>query len=324
MSNEEHALKAARAFMENMIAESLLASRLGMQIDPRDVVKAGFDHVGESLSSSLPLARLMDQSDVLFHAEGPGAVHGMPWIGALTWLLNSVESNLKRLSTAALDLWGADGKTLGKHVDMRIPGIVPGSIWVGVKLMPPEADLLPQDNELISRLTSQIGSLPMLTKFIEDEGINEEIREVAPDPALRDVQLSALYKLSPTGRKGIHTVEMSSPTQGHASLSQRERVVLHEAVLKPRRTSGAVGSFIGEVREADLDKTRLHLRNVRGVGTLRCVLPELPADRAAGLLGKTVRVTGTYQTDRDGRPRLMFVEALEPAQVQRRIDDDGR
>lgn len=316
MSNEQHALQAARAFMENMIAESQLASRLGMQVTPQEIVAAGFAHVGDSLTSSLPLARLMDQSDVLFHAEGPGAGHDLPWIGALSWLLTSVESNLRKLSSAALDLWGADGQRLGKQVDMRVPGILPGSIWIGVKLVPPGPDLLPPDVELIRRLGSQISSLPALTRFIGDESISEEIREVSPDPAMRDVQLSALYKLSPTGRKGIHTVEISSPSQGFASLSQRERVVLREAVVKPKNSIGTAGSFVGDVREADLDKTRLHLRNVEGIGTLRCVVPELSADRAGALLGKTVRVTGTYQTDADGRPRLMFVEAIAPHQTQ--------
>lgn len=321
MTNEEHAIAAARAFMENMVAESLMASRRGLAIDARQIVESNFAQVGESLTSTLPLARLMDQSDVLFHAEGPGAEHGMPWIGALTWLLSSVETNLRKLSTAVLDLWGADGKTLGKHLDMRVPGIVPGSIWIGVKLIPPKADLLPQDTQLMQSLGAQIGALPALTRYIDDEGISDGIREASPDPALRDVQLGALYRLAPTGRKGIHTVELSSPSQGHASLSQRERVVLHEAVVKPRRVSGAVGSFVGDVREADLDKTRLHLRNVEGIGTLRCVLPDLPADKAAKLLGKTVRVTGTYQSDREGRPRLIFIENIEPHQVQQRIDE---
>lgn len=321
MSNEEHALRAAKAFMENMVAETQLASRLGMQVSPQEIVAAGFDHIGASLTTSLPLARLMDQSDVLFHAEGPGAEHNMPWIGALSWLLTSVESNLKRLSAAALDLWGADGKRLAKQVDMRVPGILPGSIWIGVKLAAPQADLLPEDSGLIQRLSTQIGRLPALTRYIGDEIINEEIREVSPDPAVRDIQLSALYRLSPTGRRGIHTVEISSPTQGFASLSQRERVVLHEAVVKPRKSSGVVGSFVGDVREADLDKTRLHLRNVEGVGTLRCVVPELSAAKAAALLGKTVRVTGNYLADADGRPRLMFVEAIEPHQVQRRLEE---
>lgn len=322
MSNEQHAIRAARAFMENMVAESLLASKLGMKVSPQEIVSAGFDQIGDSLTSSLPLARLMDQSDVLFHAEGPGAEHNLPWLGALTWLLTSVETNLKRLSSAALDLWGADGKKLGKQIDIRVPGILPGSIWVGVKLATPAADLLPEDVELIKRLSTQIGSLPALTRFIGDESINDEIREVSPDPAMRDVQLSALYRLSPTGRKGIHTVELSSTSQGFASLSQRERVVLHEAVVKPRKSKGAIGSFVGDVREADLDKTRLHMRNVEGIGTLRCVLPELSADHAAALLGKTIRATGTYQTDSDGRPRLMFVETIEPHQVQGTISSN--
>lgn len=319
MSHEQFTLHSARQFMENMVAEGLLARNVGLDVGPAEVVSGSFSKIMEIAEQGLPLARLLDASDMLFHAEGPGAAHGMPWIGALTWLLESVQTNIRKLSAAVLDLWGADGRALVRHLDLRVPGVVPGSLWVGVKLVAPQADLLPQDTALMERLGGHLGSLPALTRFVGDEGLRDGIEEVAPDPALRDAQLAALYRFAPTGRRGIHTLELSARGGARASLSQRERVVLHEAIARPNRALSKDGVFIGEVREADLDKTRIHLRNVPDVGTLRCVLPELPADKAAAILGKPARVQGRYLADAQGRPRLMFVERIEPHQVQGHI-----
>lgn len=318
-AHEEFARQSARAFMENMVAEGLLARKLGMEVTPAQVVDSTFGKVLEIAEQEIPLARLLDASDLVFHAEGPGAADGMPWLGALTWLLGTVENNVRRLAATMLDLWGADGRALARHLDMRVPGVLPGSLWVGVKLVAPQEDLLPEDTALIERLGSQLAGLPQLTRYIDDEGLRPGVEQASPDPAVRDAQLTALYRLSPTGRKGIHTVELSASGAGGASLSQRERVVLREVIDKPSRQLAKDGSFIGEVREADLDKTRIHLRNVPGVGTLRCVLPELPATTAAALIGRGVRARGRYLSDPAGRPRLLFVEHIEPAPQQMSI-----
>ena len=257
-----------------------------------------------------PLAGLLDSSDLLFHAEGPGAAHNLPWLSSLNWLTSTAENNLRKLSAAAFDVMGTDGKTLAKSLDFRLSGIAPGSIWLGIKLMPPAADLLPEDGTFVTTLTPYFGKLPELARFIDDEGLRPGIAEFSPDPAMRDVQLAALYRFSPTGNRGIHTLEISSPASGRASLSQRERVVLKQVLDKPDTRQAQAGSFIGQVREADLDKTRLHLRGVTGIGTLRCVVPHLTAEQARALLGHTVRAEGHYQTDREGRPRLLFIERI--------------
>jgi len=312
MSYRENSLSTMRAFLENMVAEGLLAKDVGMNVTPEQVVNASIGQIMKIAEESLPLARVMDTSDLVLHAEGPGAAHDLPWVSALTWLTSTVETNLRRLSAALFDLHGADGKMLAKSLDLRLSGMAPGSIWIGVKLMPPPTDLLPEDAALIDKLVSQVGKLPDITRFIDDEGLRPGIEEAIPDPAQRDVQLAALYRFSPTGRRGIHTVEISSRESGSASLSQRERVVLHEAITKPDSRKSIEGSFIGSVREADLDKTRLHLRGVSGVGTLRCVMPTLTAENARMVLGSLVRAEGRYQTDPAGRPRLLFVERITP------------
>jgi len=262
----------------------------------------------------LPVARVLDNSDIVLRAEGPGAAHDFPWLSALNWVSATAETNIRHLSSALFDLLGADGKALVKTLDLRLSGVAQGSLLLGVKLMPPPEDLLPEDIALIANLTGQIGNLPEITRFIDDEGLRPGIEEAAPDPAMRDAQLAALYRFSPTGKRGIHTLEISSRGSGIASLSQRERVVLREVIAHPDARKSIAGTFTGHVREADLDKTRFHLRGVEGVGTLRCILPSMTAEHAKIFLGSLVRVEGRYHTDRNGRPRLLFVDRITPVE----------
>lgn len=320
MSYKESSDDAMRVFLENMVGAGLLAKELGMDATPSKIVDASFSQIMKIAQESLPLARVMDESDLVLHAEGPGATHDLPWLSALNWITTTADKNLRHLSSAMFDLLGTDGKTLSKAMDLRLSGIAPGSLWVGVKMMPPPADLLPEDSALFDTMTQQIGMLPEITRFIDDEGMRAGLDEFSPDPAIRDMQLSTLYRFSPTGRRGIHTLEISSRDSGAASLSQRERVVLKEAIDHPDTKESKPGSFIGHVREADLDKKRLHLREVKDLGTLRCVLPELTTNTARSLLGKLVRAEGRYQTDRNGKPRLLFVDQIHPIN-QLSLDD---
>ena len=311
MKYKESADKAMRVFLENMVGAGLLAKELGVVTTPSGIVDASLSQIMKIALESLPRARVMDESDLVLHAEGPGATHDLPWLTSLNWVTATADKNLRHLSSAIFDLFGTDGKALSKAMDLRLTGIAPGSLWVGVKMMPPPADLLPEDVALFDTMAQQIGMLPEITRFIDDEGMLPGLEEASPDPAIRDMQLSTLFRFSPTGRQGIHTLEISSRDSGAASLSQRERVVLREAIIHPDTKKSIEGSFVGHVREADLDKTRLHLRGVKDIGTLRCVMPDLTAKMARSLFGSLVRADGRYQTDKNGKPRLLFIERIQ-------------
>jgi hypothetical protein len=321
MSQQDNTLQQTRMFLENMVGLAVNAKMAGLNLTTEQVVAPTLAKIVEIAEQHFPLARVLDNSDLVLHAEGPGAEKSMPWLTALNWVTGTAESNIRKLATAFFDMKGADGRALARKIDPRLTGIAPGSLWVGIKLdgisepimgMPVEADA--------PTLADELHQLPGLIRFIDDEGMRPGIEEVSPDPAMRDIGLSTLLRFAPTGRRGIHTLELVSRTQGSASLSQRERVVLKQVLDKPRMLASRSGSFVGEVREADLDKTRMHLRGVEGVGTLRCVVPELNAEQARVLLGRRVRVVGSYQVDRNGKPRLMFVERFEEAPAQTSID----
>lgn len=310
MTFSESTKDAMRVFLENAVGSSLLAKEVGLDVNPSMVARSTIDQIIKIAEETLPLSRIVDNSDLVLHAEGPGAAHGMPWLSALNWMCSTAESNIRRLSSAVFDMAGADGKKLSKRLDLRLPGIAPGSIWIGVKVMPPEVDLIQDDGTLSATIAGQIHNLPEIIRFIDDEEMRPGIEEAIPDPAFRDIQLATLYRFSPSGRRGIHTLELSSKDSGAATLSQRERVVLKEAIDKPSLKQSREGTFIGYMQEADLDKTRIHLRGVPGIGTLRCVMPSLTVAQARAMFGGLVRVEGHYQCDRDGRPRLLFVERI--------------
>jgi hypothetical protein len=107
----------------------------------------------------------------------------------------------------------------------------------------------------------------------------------------------------------------------------RERIVLKQSVDKPLLRKTRHGSFVGYLRAADLDKHRLVLRAVDGVGSIRCITSSELDKHSRKLFGGRVRVTGTYESDRTGRPRLLRVEeiqeAAEPA-MRLALDDPDR
>lgn len=320
MSQHDNTLQQTRMFLENMVGLAVNAKTAGLTLTTQQVVEPTLAKIVEIAEQHFPLARVLDNSDLVLHAEGPGAASSMPWLSALNWVTSTAESNIRRLAVAFFDMKGANGKSLAKHIDPRLTGIAPGSLWIGVKLDGANEPIMGLPADSGPTLADELHQLPGLIRFIDDEGMRPGVEEAAPDPAMRDISLGALLRFAPTGRRGIHTLELVSRSEGAASLGQRERVVLKEVLDKPSMRASREGSFIGEIREADLDKTRIHLRGVEGIGTLRCIVAELSAEKARALLGKRVRAVGSYQTDRSGKPRLMFVERFEDAPTQLNVD----
>ncbi|MCK7581064.1 MAG: hypothetical protein MZV65_39670 [Chromatiales bacterium] len=308
MKHSDSALEALQVFLENMVGEALLAKQVGLDVGVSEVVSASFQSILKIAREDLPLAHLLDTSDLVFHVEGPGANHDAPWLSAFRWLTVTLDQTVRHLSSEVLDLLGANGRQLARKLDVRLTGVAPGSLWVGTKIETPEADLLPADPACFGRLVEAMTALPALVEFIGDERLLPGIGEAVVDPALRDASLMALLKLAPSGKNGIHTLLFSSSEHQSARLSQRERVVLNSA-LKSVNGLTHSGEFVGQVRSADLDRSRLHLRTPHG--TLRCVLTDLPESQARNVLGRTVSVAGRYAADRDGRPRLMQVASLQ-------------
>lgn len=276
---------------------------------------------------NLPLARLLDSSDLLLHAEGPAAASARPRLNAVNWLCSTVERRIKAMVEALLPMAHKAGQIAARQVDLRLTGLAPGSLYAGFSL---EATHLAYDQkelvhegdaETLEWLRSSVHALPVVPQFVQADSLDPQIVEALPDPALRDAAIVAAYELSPTGKRDIHTLEISAPRATDANarsprpLGQKERVVLRHALhAAPVMRRARQGQFVGMLRAIDLDTGRIIVRNISAELTaLRGVL-RIGSHQAQGLLGKPVRITGEYDCDPAGRPRLMRVDQIERVQ----------
>lgn len=308
-NNADHAL---RILLENMVAEGLIAASVGVDASPAQIVEASREMLLDVIHTSLPLAKIMDESDLVLHAEGPSVKDASPKLAAFNWLTTTAERAIRKMSGNIFDLSSRDAKTLSNALDLRLTGLARGSLYAGFSIESPEADLInPEDEPVIRSVREAVRRLPEVSEFIQDERVSPEIVDFIDDPAQRDTAMMALYRLSPTGKVGIHTVDIASPGRRASTLSQRERVVLREELTAPTGRDRKPGIFVGEVREIDLDAQRFHLRGVQSIGHLRCASHALNKVEAKKLLGEYVRVQGDYESNRQGVPRLMIVHSFE-------------
>jgi len=303
----------------SIVHDQIMAAKEMQRLSGIDTsgVYSSYNQLLEKLySEDLPLARLLDGSDIMLHAEGPSTSDSSPTLHAVNWLCQTAEKQLKSLAKATFDLSNDSAAKLANQLDLRLTGFAPGSIYVGFRLEPPSAQLFDGEMDpVFTQIKDVITRLSEIPGFVDDESINASINEALPDAAIRDAMLTAALHLAPTGKLGIHTLELSSPQtmQPSTELSQRERVVIREALKRPILLSSTMGTFAGEIREIDLDARRFHLRNVRECGTLRCILPPEYFHEAEfkTTLGVFAKVTGRYETDSNGRPRLLIVSSFE-------------
>jgi hypothetical protein len=151
------------------------------------------------------------------------------------------------------------------------------------------------------------------------EGVKDEIVELLPDPAVRDAALVTAHRLSPSGRTGIDSVELTSPGGTAGVLTIGERGILRRALARPLLRQPARGTFRGIVRELDLDAKRIEIRQVPNVGTIRCVIEDLDVERARRWINKLVKVSGQYERDSGGRPRLLRAEKVVLQKTPRQL-----
>jgi hypothetical protein len=265
------------------------------------------------------LAFLEDHSDILVHAAGPtldGA--NAPPLDVVNWLFNGVQLQFRGLVTAALASKVSDAAKLAAKIPVRLAGVSPGIMYAGFKLEP-RRESLPDmfgdesSEQVVSDVRQAVESLTIIPSYLTDVDVSEGIADELTDPAIRDAALMAAYRLAPSGKKGVHTLAFSTPNcdRAPAQLGIRDRVVLRDTVVKRpimRRTHR--GAFIGKLRGVDLDRTRVLLRDVEGVGTLRCALA-LSEETARQLIGRTVRVIGQYEENRFGKPSMLLAEQIE-------------
>lgn len=309
--------RRARLLMDQVIAARLSAQESG--VDLGWLEQQYRDRIAQLYAEEFASARLRDTSDLIVRAEGPGADHEAPSLHSFTWLTDHIRNQLARLSTAVLPLAVADAKRARKRLRWSFMGYAPGSIMMGFALRHPESmpGFEDSDKAAFALITSSAQSIATVPQFVQDNGIDMAIREAIPDPALRDTALLAAGHIAPTAQSGIHTIEISARNGARGNLSQRERMVLKTVTDNPTLRQKKAGTFVGSLRAADLDTGRAVLRDVAGLeSAIRCILGKALEMKAKELFGRRVKVSGDYESDREGRPRLLHIDSIEPDTTQ--------
>lgn len=310
--------KKAQIWYDQIAGIIALSNKVGKPIPD---LSEYYDELNKLFGEELELSKLIDNSDLIIHAEGPSAQSNSLKLNAVTNLFEGIDTQIKLLAQSVLRLAMEDVKPAMKHLDIRLNGLAPGSIYAGFSIKPLESSKLigtAEEIELINSIKNVVVNLSEVPQFVNADGISEELSEVLTDPAIRDSSLMAAYKMSPTGRQGIDSIQLINPKDSGSrpsSLNIQDRAVLRRSLHETPviKSKSSYGTFIGQLRTVDLDKTRVDLRNLNidGIDSLRCILPELTAEKGREILGRTVKVAGEYEKSINGKPRLMHIQSIE-------------
>lgn len=293
--------------LENLIAVERMAAGAGMAPEGFAALHGLIPELERIVAESYPISQLLDCSDMMIHAEGPGASRHLPRISSYSWVFQTVEKSVRHYFSNIFSGIVGLSKEAAKQLDIRVSGFAPGSIWLGVKI---EHNLLLMGEKMGSwDDMPTLDMLPRIAENIGDEAMLPGLKELELDPLFLDSSLNILKDLSPTGSKGIHTLEISTKKGGSARLSQRERVVISQALKGVLTGRQHTGSLQGVIRAADLDKSRLFLRSKEF--SVMCIFPSFTTEIARSYLGKNVELTGVYEEDKNGKPRRMIVESIQ-------------
>ena len=281
----------------------------------------------EVYERDLPLARLLDRADVVVRVTGPGVDEGAPRVSILAELFTDWRT---RVSSVARQL--AEGAGLkASEMDLALAGMAPGSIIVGFAI-PRARDrgLLPgiEDNERVTRATREAVRLLFDAARVVDgtagalgdaSATLDAVDHLAPTPDARDAVLTALHHLSPSSRSGVDRVEITGRDLPSVALSATERRASKDLLRQATARAREDATFVGTVREIDLDEHRFTLRSVTSAHaangpepaptSLRCAYGEATPDKTArSWLDREALIVGRLERDARGRPALLWAD----------------
>jgi hypothetical protein len=284
-----------------------------------EALLAPYQEILESIYvEDYPLARILDNSDFILGAEGDIIGHGTPPVSVLIRLLASARDRVGDVTKAIADV---TGKRLPQRMQPTFLGTAPGSIFLGFAAPEPPENLFGIDDPLYKSVREALRVIGVVSELVSEGAGVDDVASQVTDPKARDAAIQAVYKLAPSTRSGLDSIIVGgkgmgfSPKSDSARLTAKVRPLLRQAVEAPVRGE-TLGTFVGTVREIDLDARRFELRRIEGFAddfSIRCYYSAEPGSQA--ILNSRLRVTGTVESDSKGRPRLMRPDQVEVLEV---------
>lgn len=268
-----------------------------------------------------PFARLLDTSDLVVRFQGPSVDVEQPAMTIVSRVFTDIRDQIRAIAKSIAGLTSEKHLRWPGELDPQLAGLAKGSLLVGIKVPDPTDTVesgqipLPEvSDQIFKSVRVAVQSLSIVGHHIRADGIDEQIRQDFPDPAIRDAVMVAASRLAPTGKRGIDEVTFYGPERSSAEakpLTRQSRRILNQALSRPVKVKGS-SAFEGSVREIDLDARRFEIRGVAtAMSGIRCVYEQTYDHLVRTILDARVRVMGSYETTHDQVPRLVQVSSIE-------------
>lgn len=259
------------------------------------------DLLGSIYEVDLPLAKLADESDLLLHVHGPAASGPTPKVSTLTRILTQTRDQVTRL---AKQLGGVTSIRVPASLDMGLVGVAGGSLFIGFSATDSTAE-----GELTRRAVEVLG---IASSLIAEDSSLAAIAGEFRDPAQRDMAVAAVRQLSPSGMIGISEIDLlGRRVRKPTSLTTDTRRHARGLMAQPAVHTSERVTFVGTVREVDLDAARFEIRNIDGhPDEVRCA-HELEEEAIKRIVNRRVRVVGAPEFGTNGSVRLLWVDEVE-------------
>jgi hypothetical protein len=184
-------------------------------------------------------------------------------------------------------------RELRRACDMRVVAFRPGSLRVGLRL-PDESEV-----EFAASREKSLGHQALVTyldvaAWVSSEGDLPDPVQQIEHAQERRLFLDALKPLVPRPRGDIESVEISSRLIPDGRTIRLTRAVYHRLVQALDRPAAEdVETYMGHLREINLDHRTFTLRDVNEVSTIRCTFPDDLLETTRAALGRRIRVSGS-------------------------------
>ena len=287
-------------------------------LDEAEAIAPYLREVERIYEAEFPLARAMDDSDLVFHIEGPALADHTPTLSLVESIFANIRTQVFSVAKAVANM-GAAAHLSDRDVEISLSALAPGSLYIGVKAEPPttrigQQHLLGEDDRILLATREAMRSIRLVSQYLSDD--SPEVLLGIPDPVVRDAALVAVARLAPTGRVGVTKITLASTDHGQSFMGEALTPKIRNELKHQLKGTFHVGQNVvtlrGEVRELDLDFDRFELRRIDGYPdrSVRCrVSPEVFIDLQS-LVGERVEVVGLAAEVAGELPKIMQVSEV--------------
>jgi hypothetical protein len=195
-------------------------------------------------------------------------------------------------------------KALKHACDLRVIGLQPGSLRVGIRLpdLPERAE---SEREVPERVVREaLKNYLTVAAWVGSDAADQTLARDIADAELRKILLTYVKQLAPRPRGAVELVELygrAVPGQVHVRLTREVHRRIDDAI--DSAAAEQIEKFEGEVREIDLDSRTFKLRRVgEELYQVECEFELDLYTTAVEALDRRVEVTGVRRID-PGRGR---------------------